>query len=198
VLYISGSASSYANDDKLLAMILKIYLICIIAGLLYPVIDGLLIRYSKIYIAADFLSGAIACQAYRTFSVKSKLSLAVIPVVNSLWILVLGAIAFFFIREWWFGRKKAFIWWLAGTSTRHHFVFKTKLVKKLFPSYINYYYLSLEQRHYNYKLAKDLSRILLKIAGEAMEKQKSHDQVLCDALEMTEQFKKKENAESKG
>ncbi len=180
-------------------MILKFYIICVIAGLVYPVIDALLQRYSKIYVAADILKGPDPLnQEYRESSVLIKLLLAVIPVINIFWIVMLVLTALFFTREWWFDRKKAFIWWLAGTSTRHHFVFKAKLVKKFFPSYINYYYSALEERHWNYKLAKDLSRILLKISKANMDEIKRGDQVMADALEMTEQFNKEDDAKSKG
>ena len=61
-------------------------------------------------------------------------------------------------------------------------MFKMKLVKKIFPGYKEYYYKSLEKRHWNYKLAKDISRILVKIAAAAEEK--DSDQAFNDALDL--------------
>lgn len=178
-------------------MILKIYLTGVIAGLLFPVIDSLSLRYSKNFrehrANTDLRSDI---NQYRLFPAKLKLLASIIPVFNFIWILTILLIVRFFISTWWYGRKKAFIWWLAGTSIKKHFMFKAKLVKKVFPMYMDYYFSSLEKRHWNYKLAKELSEILKNISVGLVEKQildsigMTDEQCMNDAIEMTEEFSK--------
>jgi uncharacterized membrane protein len=162
-------------------MVLKIYIICAIAGLLYPIIDSLALR-SKHFREISIKPASKNIAEYRDFPAWMKILAAFIPIFNAIWLVTIFLIARFFILNWWYGRVERFLWWLAGTSIKKHLMFKMKLVKKVFPGYKEYYYKSLEKRHWNYKLAKDISRILVKIAAAA--EGKDSDQAFNDALDL--------------
>jgi hypothetical protein len=175
-------------------MILKFYLLCIAAGLLFSVIDSLCMRYSRDYQAVNNTKAYRDLKQYREFPMNLKLLAAIIPIFNLIWVLMILLIIRFFLLNWWYGRKKAFIYWLAGTSIKKHFIFKAKLVKKLFPGYKDYYYASLEKRHWNYKLAADIEKILKVIAGVAAA-DKNSDQRMDDAIQIQDTLSKQEGHE---
>jgi hypothetical protein len=138
-----------------------IYITGAVAGLLFPVMEELALRFSKRYMELDKTPENKYVRLYREGPVHYKIIAALIPIFNIIWILTVLLLMRFFIQNWWFSRKKKFIWWLAGTSIKKHFIFKAKLVKKFFPAYKDYYYNSLEKRHWNYKMAKEIERILI-------------------------------------
>ena len=75
-------------------------------------------------------------------------------------------------------------------------MFKMKLVRRVFPAYKDYYYKSLEKRHWNYKLAKDIEKILKKIAAVAQEG-KDSDQVFADAVDLVPDKKEDNERDNK-
>jgi hypothetical protein len=152
-------------------MILKIYIIASIAGLLFPIFDSLAIKYSKDYTANENRSKNHFIHDYREFPVKYKLIAAFFPVFHLVWCLVLVQMGVFFIICWWFNRKIQFIKWLAEFPIKENrwFIFRTKLVKKVFPSYLELYYTAFEASHAQ-EIADSMVNLIVKLIRLSNEK----------------------------
>jgi len=123
-----------------------IYFIGLLSGLLFPVMDDLLLRYCSIY-REESGENDIALKIYRQGPWYYKLLSAVIPVINLIWVLLI-LLSFWLIYTVWINRlKNRFIEYLAKKPIKKGFIFRTKLVKKLFPRKVSYYYKCIARYH---------------------------------------------------
>jgi hypothetical protein len=154
-------------------ILLRIYLTGVIAGVLYPIADQLMNKYSKIYREAgnsDFMT-AYTIKLYRDGPIHYKLFSALLPLVNFVFVFSLGGIIWLFLSTADYRLKKKFIRWLAGNSMKH-FRFNFWLVIHIFPKYKKYYYSCLEERQANFFLSLSNAIIAAMLEFTKQEKEK--------------------------
>jgi hypothetical protein len=145
-----------------------IYITAAACGLFFPLLDSFALKVSKKYQEYDKTYHNRYVRDYRGVPPWFHVIASLVPILNTFWIIVIILFIRFFIKNWWYARKKAFIWWLAGTSIKRNLKFKKALVRKLFPMYEKYYLSSLEKRHYNYSLAEEIVKLGAKMIAKAV------------------------------
>jgi hypothetical protein len=154
-------------------ILIKIYIICAIAGLIYPLFDDFLMKHSKDYLDVD--SGSYYFELYREAPVQFKLFAALLPVINFFWVLVILILIRFCIVSWWWKIKKKFIRWLANTSLKRGITFKFWLVAHIFPNMLTYYYDRIDMRLDQESLAMGLTGVIKKLLKESAASKKGKE-----------------------
>jgi hypothetical protein len=166
-------------------IILKIYLTGVIAGLLFPVLDGLFNRYSKYYRDMELSTNVNYIKAYREGPVISKLIAAFLPLLNFVWVFTILMMLQWLVRHGFFRLKRKFICWLASTSPKRLFIAKVWFIKRFFPSYLKWYYDCIEKYH-----GDKINDTLLKALVNALaEKLKQDLENILEKPESNEQIK---------
>jgi hypothetical protein len=172
-----------------------IYITAAICGLLFPLLDSFALKVSKNYQKLDKTYNNRYVRDYRGVPAWFHVIASLVPILNIFWIIVIILFIRFFIKNWWYARKKAFIWWLAGTKVNKHFKFKKKLVDRFFPQFKEYYWKSMAKRHWNYNMVKD---IILKAAINAVATARAEQIIDRIANPLKDEKTKQNGPESKG
>jgi hypothetical protein len=156
-------------------IILRIYLIGVMSGLLFPILDSFLVeRFSYYKESTDELLET-NIKIYRKGPFVFKFVAALIPVLNLAWTLCIVLIIRLLIVDCCRQLRTKFIVWLAKRPVKRGFVFRTKLVKKVFPKQLHFYYECVEINN-SHKVLGIITKILKVISELPDEKTEPDEQ----------------------
>lgn len=147
--------------------LLKIYIIGVIAGLIFPVVDDLLYCYSQTYRGVGSVESNDYVKVYRMGPFLYKLAAAFIPVMNLLWVITLLLIIRLYLVSWSIDLKIAIIKRLAK-NPKKAFITRHWIVKHIFPRYLTFFHRRVEMHFLesgdNLESIKQLLDILDKVS----------------------------------
>lgn len=145
-------------------ILLKIYLVGVLAGTVFPVMDTLLKKYSTIYY--DLTFERTEYKVYRHGPIKYKLYSAILPIFNLAWVFIIIMsiyhIAHIKLIEIRYAAASNIVIWLAKRSNRKYFPLRLKIVGRFFPSHKNFF-LNMVLMLHSSEILSSLVDVLVKI-----------------------------------